>query len=129
MPIRVFELGTVYRHEKTGVLHGLLRVRGFTQDDAHIFCTPGQLTDEINGVIEFVIDTMKDFGFSDLTIELSTRPEKYIGSEADWQEATAALENALKKKGLRYDVNQGDGAFYGPKIDIKLRDALKRTWQ
>jgi len=129
LPIRFFELGTVYRHEKAGVMHGLLRVRGFTQDDAHIFCAPWQLAQEIHNVIEFVIDTMKDFGFSDMAIELSTRPEKYIGSEADWRDATEALENALKEKGLLYVINEGDGAFYGPKIDIKLKDALKRTWQ
>jgi threonyl-tRNA synthetase len=129
LPIRFFELGTVYRHEKAGVLHGLLRVRGFTQDDAHIFCAPWQLVQEIHQVIEFVIDTMNDFGFSDMAIELSTRPEKYIGSEMDWQEATAALETALKEKNLKYEINVGEGAFYGPKIDIKLKDALKRKWQ
>jgi len=129
LPIRFFELGTVYRREKTGVLHGLLRVRGFTQDDAHIFCLPGQLRDEIKKIIDFVFETMKVFGFQQLGIELSTRPEKHIGSEEDWQKATAALEDALKEKGLSYEINQGDGAFYGPKIDIKLKDALKRTWQ
>jgi len=129
LPIRLFELGTVYRHEKAGVLHGLLRVRGFTQDDAHIFCAPTDLVSEIHKVIEFVIDTMKDFGFSDMAIELSTRPEKYIGSDTDWQEATAALESALKEKNLNYEINAGEGAFYGPKIDIKLKDALKRKWQ
>ncbi len=129
LPIRLFELGTVYRHEKAGVLHGLLRVRGFTQDDAHIFCLPEQLKPEIKGVIDFVYDTMKTFGFDDVSIELSTRPEKYIGSEEDWDLATKALEEALKEKGLNYEVNPGDGAFYGPKIDIKLKDALKRKWQ
>jgi len=129
LPIRYFELGTVYRHEKAGVLHGLLRVRGFTQDDAHIFCLPGQLRDEIKSIIDFVFDTMKVFGFSDLGIELSTRPEKYIGNAKDWEEATQALEDALKEKGLSYEINVGEGAFYGPKIDIKLKDALKRTWQ
>jgi threonyl-tRNA synthetase len=129
LPIRYFELGTVYRHEKAGVLHGLLRVRGFTQDDAHIFCLPEQLKDEIKSVIDFVFDTMKTFGFEDVSIELSTRPEKSIGSDEDWQKATAALEESLKEKGLKYDVNPGDGAFYGPKIDIKLKDALKRSWQ
>jgi len=129
LPIRFFELGTVYRHEKAGVLHGLLRVRGFTQDDAHIFCLPEQLLQEIRMIIEFVFDTMKVFGFNDLGIELSTRPEKSIGSDTDWQEATVALENALREKGLAYDINVGEGAFYGPKIDIKLKDALKRTWQ
>jgi len=129
LPFRLFELGTVYRHEKAGVLHGLLRVRGFTQDDAHIFCLPEQLRDEIKGVIDFVFETMKVFGFKDVGIELSTRPENYIGSEEDWQLATEALEGALKEKGLKYDINVGDGAFYGPKIDIKLKDALKRSWQ
>jgi threonyl-tRNA synthetase len=129
LPIRLFELGTVYRREKAGVLHGLLRVRGFTQDDAHIFCLPAQLSGEIKGIIDFVFDTMKVFGFDSVGIELSTRPEKSIGSDEDWQKATEALENALKEKGLKYDINEGEGAFYGPKIDIKLKDALKRTWQ
>jgi threonyl-tRNA synthetase len=129
LPIRLFELGTVYRHEKAGVLHGLLRVRGFTQDDAHIFCLPEQLRAEIKGVIDFVFETMKVFGFNDLAIELSTQPSKHIGSGQDWQSATLALEEALKEKGLNYDINEGDGAFYGPKIDIKLKDALKRKWQ
>jgi len=129
LPIRLFELGTVYRHEKAGVLHGLLRVRGFTQDDAHIFCLPTQLVEEIHGIIEFVFDTMKVFGFNDVGIELSTRPEKYIGSDKDWEMATEALETALKEKGLSYDINAAEGAFYGPKIDIKLKDALRRKWQ
>ncbi len=129
LPVRLFELGTVYRHEKAGVLHGLLRVRGFTQDDAHIFCLPGQLKEEIKSIIDFVFDTMKVFGFQDVSIELSTRPEKYIGNEQDWQSATLALEESLKEKGLAFDVNEGEGAFYGPKIDIKLKDALKRKWQ
>ncbi|MFA5063060.1 MAG: threonine--tRNA ligase [Candidatus Omnitrophota bacterium] len=129
LPIRYFELGTVYRHEKAGVLHGLLRVRGFTQDDAHIFCLPEQLKPEIKAVIDFVFDTMKVFGFKDVSIELSTRPEKSIGSDEDWKLATNSLEEALKEKGLNYEINEGDGAFYGPKIDIKLKDALKRSWQ
>jgi threonyl-tRNA synthetase len=129
LPIRFFELGTVYRYEKTGVLHGLLRVRGFTQDDAHIFCLSAQLKEEIKAIIDFVFDTMKVFGFSDVGIELSTRPEKYIGTDQDWQRATLALEESLKEKGLAYDINVGEGAFYGPKIDIKLKDALKRKWQ
>ncbi len=129
LPIRLFELGTVYRHEKAGVLHGLLRVRGFTQDDAHIFCLPEQVRQEIKAIIDFVFDTMKVFGFNEVGIELSTRPKKYIGTEKDWQEATSALEEALKEKGLSYDINAGEGAFYGPKIDIKLKDALKRKWQ
>ncbi|MDD2751524.1 MAG: threonine--tRNA ligase [Candidatus Omnitrophica bacterium] len=129
LPIRFFELGTVYRHEKAGVLHGLLRVRGFTQDDAHIFCLPDQLKPEIKAIIDFVFDTMKVFGFQEVGIELSTRPEKYIGTEQDWQLATQALEEALKEKGLAYSICEGEGAFYGPKIDIKLKDALKRQWQ
>jgi threonyl-tRNA synthetase len=122
-------MGTVYRHEKAGVLHGLLRVRGFTQDDAHIFCLPEQLKDEIKAIIDFVSDVMKVFGFSEMGIELSTRPQKYIGSDEDWQKATSALEESLKEKGLSYEINEGEGAFYGPKIDIKLKDALNRKWQ
>ncbi|MFH0763369.1 MAG: threonine--tRNA ligase [Candidatus Omnitrophota bacterium] len=128
-PLRFFELGTVYRREKAGVLHGLLRVRGFTQDDAHIFCLPQQLQQEIKAVIDFIFETMKVFGFEGLKIELSTRPEKSIGSDEDWQMATQALEEALKERGLKYDINEGEGAFYGPKIDIKLKDALNRPWQ
>ncbi|MDO8749306.1 MAG: threonine--tRNA ligase [Candidatus Omnitrophota bacterium] len=129
LPVRLFELGTVYRHEKSGVLHGLLRVRGFTQDDAHIFCSGEQLKDEIKKVIDFVFSTMKDFGFADAAIELSTRPKDSIGSDENWDKATSALEDSLKEKGLEYEINSGDGAFYGPKIDIKLKDALKRKWQ
>ncbi|MDD5004933.1 MAG: threonine--tRNA ligase [Candidatus Omnitrophica bacterium] len=129
LPIRYFELGTVYRYEKSGVLHGLLRVRGFTQDDAHIFCLPEQLKYEIKGVLDFVFDTMKFFGFDDFSIELSTRPAKSIGSDADWEKAQAALEGVLKEKNLHYKINPGEGAFYGPKVDIKLKDALKREWQ
>jgi len=129
LPLRFFELGTVYRHEKAGVLHGLLRVRGFTQDDAHIFCLPEQLKDEIKAIIDFVFDTMKVFGFNEVSIELSTRPEKYIGTEKDWENATRALEESLKEKSLAFGINVGEGAFYGPKIDIKLKDALKRKWQ
>ena len=129
MPIRYFEFGTVYRQEKAGVLHGLLRVRGFTQDDAHIFCTPDQLKDEIKGVLEFVFSTMEDFGFNTWEIEVSTKPEKHIGEDKDWIDATEALEESLKEKGIEYKINEGDGAFYGPKIDIKLKDALGRSWQ
>jgi threonyl-tRNA synthetase len=129
LPLRFFEMGTVYRHEKAGVLHGLLRVRGFTQDDAHIFCLPEQLKDEIKAIIDFVFDVMKVFGFSEVGIELSTRPQKHIGSDEDWQKATSALEESLKEKGLSYEINEGEGAFYGPKIDIKLKDALNRKWQ
>lgn len=129
LPVRFFELGTVYRQEKGGVLHGLLRVRGFTQDDAHIFCTPEQVKDEVVAVIDFVFEVMKDFGFGDLAIELSTKPVKYIGRDEDWETATRALEESLKEKRLNYQINEGDGAFYGPKIDVKLKDALGRPWQ
>jgi len=129
LPIRYFELGTVYRYEKSGVLHGLLRVRGFTQDDAHIFCLPEQLISEIKGVLDFVFDTMKFFGFNDFTVNVSTRPVKSIGTDADWQRAQEALELALKEKGLPYVLSPGEGAFYGPKIDIQLKDSLKRQWQ
>ncbi len=129
LPLRFFELGTVYRHERSGVLHGLLRVRGFTQDDAHIFCTPEQLTDELVGVLAFARDILAVFGFSDFEIDLSTRPEKAMGSEEIWERATAALRHALEVAGLEYHVDEGQGAFYGPKIDIKLRDALGRLWQ
>lgn len=128
LPIRYFELGTVYRHEKSGELHGLLRVRGFTQDDAHILCRPDQLNDEIGSIIEFVDDVMRIFGF-EYELELSTRPEKSIGADEDWEKATQALMNALRSKNLPYDVNEGEGAFYGPKIDAKLKDALNRRWQ
>jgi len=128
LPIRYFELGTVLRHEKSGVLHGLLRVRQFTQDDAHILCTPEQLNDEILGIINFVKEVMEIFGF-EYTMELSTRPEKSIGADEDWERATFALENALKDIKADYEINEGDGAFYGPKIDIKLKDALSRSWQ
>jgi threonyl-tRNA synthetase len=128
LPIRYFELGTVHRHEKSGVLHGLLRVRQFTQDDAHIICRPEQLQNEITGIISFVQDVMSVFGF-EFEVELSTRPEKSIGSDEDWDRATSALHQALDSMGLAYDINAGDGAFYGPKIDVKLKDALDRTWQ
>jgi len=128
LPIRYFELGTVHRHEKTGVLHGLMRARQFTQDDAHILCRPDQLNEEIRAIAAFVADAMRIFGF-DYEVELSTRPADSIGSDADWNLATTALEQALKDTGLPYEVNVGDGAFYGPKIDFKLKDALKRKWQ
>ena len=128
LPQRYFELGTVHRHEKSGVLHGLLRVRGFTQDDAHILCTPEQLNDEIRGVVAFVRDVMDVFGF-EYEMEISTRPEKSIGSEEDWERATNALMKALEDDGIPYEINEGDGAFYGPKIDVKLRDAIGRMWQ
>jgi threonyl-tRNA synthetase len=128
LPKRYFELGTVHRHEKSGVLHGLMRVRQFTQDDAHIICTPDQLQEEIRGVLNFVAEVMQIFDFS-FEVEISTRPEKSIGSEEDWEKATQALVFALKANGLDYSICQGEGAFYGPKIDIKLKDALDRRWQ
>ena len=128
LPLRYFELGTVNRHEKSGVLHGLTRVREFTQDDAHILCTPEQLNQEILNIIQFITDVMEVFGF-EFEVELSTRPAKSIGTDLDWQRATDALESALKTCGLGYEINAGDGAFYGPKIDFKLQDSLKRSWQ
>jgi len=128
LPLRYFELGTVHRHEKTGVLHGLMRARQFTQDDAHILCTPEQLNEEIRAIADFVAYAMKIFGF-EYEVELSTRPEKSIGSDADWELATSALEGALRDGRMNYEINEGDGAFYGPKIDFKLKDALKRKWQ
>lgn len=128
LPLRYFELGTVHRHEKTGVLHGLMRARQFTQDDAHILCTPEQLNSEIRAIADFVNYAMGIFGF-EYDVELSTRPENSIGSDADWELATSALENALKDNNIIYEINKGDGAFYGPKIDFKLKDALKRKWQ
>ncbi len=128
LPLRYFELGTVHRHEKSGVLHGLLRVRGFTQDDAHILCTPQQLNSEIRDVITFVRDMMGVFGF-EYEMEISTRPEKSIGSEEDWEKATRALMEALDDEDIPYKINEGDGAFYGPKIDVILKDAIGRMWQ
>ena len=128
LPKRYFELGLVHRHERSGVLHGLLRVREFTQDDAHILCTPEQLDSEIKGVLDFVRDMMGIFKFN-YDLEISTRPEKSIGSEEDWERATRALINAMEDTGMPYQINEGDGAFYGPKIDVKLRDALDRKWQ
>ncbi|MBW2084863.1 MAG: threonine--tRNA ligase, partial [Deltaproteobacteria bacterium] len=128
LPLRYFELGTVFRHEKSGVLHGLIRVRQFTQDDAHILCTPEQLNHEIKGVIEFVIDIMGVFGF-EFESEISTRPQKSIGTDEDWELATQALEKAMTDLGQDYEINAGEGAFYGPKIDVNLKDALGRRWQ
>ena len=128
LPIRYFELGTVYRNEKSGVLHGLLRVRGFTQDDAHIFCRHDQLQEEIIKVLDFVFDMMKVFGF-EYEINLSTRPEKFVGTAENWEHATNALKDALKVKGETYKIDEGAGVFYGPKIDIKLKDAIGRLWQ
>jgi threonyl-tRNA synthetase len=128
LPLRYFELGRVHRHERSGVLHGLLRVREFTQDDAHILCRPDQLHDEIRAILAFVKDVMAIFGFP-YELEVSTRPEKSIGNDTDWEMATKALMDVLKEEGLAYEVNEGEGAFYGPKIDVKLKDALGRRWQ
>jgi threonyl-tRNA synthetase len=128
LPKRYFELGLVHRHERSGVLHGLLRVREFTQDDAHILCTPEQLDSEIKGVLDFVKDMMSIFNF-DYELEISTRPEKSIGSDEDWERATKALVKAVEDNQLPFRINEGDGAFYGPKIDVKLKDALDRRWQ
>ncbi len=128
LPLRMAELGTVYRKEKSGALSGLTRVQGFTQDDAHIFCTPEQLVDEINNIIDFVADTMKIFNM-EFEVELSTRPESYVGDLKNWELAEAGLKEAMDKRGMKYDINEGDGAFYGPKIDFKVKDAIGRTWQ
>ncbi|NLU50151.1 MAG: threonine--tRNA ligase [Syntrophomonadaceae bacterium] len=128
LPLRMAEMGLVHRHEKSGVLHGLMRVRAFTQDDAHIFMLPSQITDEIKGVIDLVNKFYALFGFS-YHVELSTKPEKAMGSDEIWEKATAALQQALEEKGMNYKINEGDGAFYGPKIDFHLRDSLDRTWQ
>ncbi len=128
-PIRWCELGTVYRYERAGALHGLLRVRGFTQDDAHIFCRPDQLEDEIFNILALNLHILQTFGFSEYDIYLSTRPDKYVGSEENWHQATEALKQALEKKGLSYLIDPGEGVFYGPKIDIKIKDQLGRSWQ
>lgn len=128
LPLRMAELGTVYRKEKSGALSGLTRVQGFTQDDAHIFCTPEQLVDEINAIIDFVADTMKMFDM-EFAVELSTRPESFVGEIGNWNRAEAGLKEAMDKRGMAYEVNEGDGAFYGPKIDFKVKDAIGRTWQ
>ena len=129
LPIRYAELGTVYRYERSGVLHGLLRVRGFTQDDAHIFCREDQIEEEILRVLDFTIFVLKTFGFDSYDIYLSTRPEKYVGSQENWDISTNALKMALEAKGLKYAVDPGEGVFYGPKIDIKVKDSLGRSWQ
>jgi threonyl-tRNA synthetase len=126
LPIRWAELGTVYRYERSGTLHGLMRVRGFTQDDAHIYCLPEQLESEIVDVLSLIETVLSRFGFNRYDIMLSTRPEKSVGSDAIWQAATAALEGALRKKGWPYQTDQGGGAFYCPKIDVKIRDAIGR---
>jgi len=130
LPLRLFELGTVYRYERAGTLHGLLRIRGFTQDDAHIYCTREQLQGEIVSLLDFVMSVLRSFGFDDFSFHLSTKdPEKYVGSDEIWSEATTALRTALESHGVGYSVKEGDAAFYGPKIDIHVRDAIGRTWQ
>ena len=129
LPIRFAELGTVYRYEKSGVLHGLTRVRGFTQDDAHIICTKEQMEKEILNLVKLAIKVLKTFGFKDFEIYLATRPKKFIGTISNWQKATKALRQALDKMKLKYEIDKGGGAFYGPKIDIKIKDSLGRPWQ
>jgi threonyl-tRNA synthetase len=129
LPIRYAELGTVYRYERSGVLHGLLRVRGFTQDDAHIFCREDQIEEEILNVLDFTLFVLKTFGFVEYDIYLSTRPEKFVGTPENWERSTNALKRALETKGLSYDIDPGEGVFYGPKIDIKVKDSLNRPWQ
>lgn len=129
LPLRFAELGTVYRYERSGVLHGLLRVRGFTQDDAHIFCTEEQLEEEIQKVLDFTVFILSTFGFDNYEIYISTRPEKYVGTLENWEKATFALEQALKMRNLPYQIDPGEGVFYGPKIDIKIKDVLNRAWQ
>ena len=129
LPLRWAELGTVYRYERSGTLHGLMRVRGFTQDDAHIFCTPEQVEGEILTVLNFSLDMIRAFGFTEFKAYLSTRPEKSVGEQEKWDKATESLRNAIDEIGLEYEVDEGGGAFYGPKIDLKLRDAVGREWQ
>jgi threonyl-tRNA synthetase len=130
LPLRLFELGTVYRYERAGTLHGLLRVRGLTMDDSHIFCTADQLPDEIASLLDFVLSVLGAFGFEDFSFHLSTKdPEKFIGSDEAWEQATEALRSALNRRGLAYTLKEGDAAFYGPKIDIDVRDAIGRSWQ
>jgi threonyl-tRNA synthetase len=129
LPLRLFEFGTVYRYEKSGVVHGLTRARGFTQDDSHIFCAPDQLADELASLLDFVVGLLRDFGLTEFEAELSTRPEKYVGTIEEWTAAEAALKHALDKAGLPYKVAEGEGAFYAPKIDVHVRDAIGRRWQ
>jgi threonyl-tRNA synthetase len=129
LPLRLFEFGTVYRFEKSGVVHGLTRARGFTQDDAHIFCTPDQVQDELASLLQFTIDLLRDYGLTEFTADLSTRPEKFVGEVSQWDMAEAALEEALKRAGVPYEIAEGEGAFYAPKIDVHVRDAIGRRWQ
>jgi threonyl-tRNA synthetase len=129
LPLRWAELGTVYRYEKSGVLHGLLRVRGFTQDDAHIFCTPERIQEEIKTTVAFALKMLRAFGFEEISAYLATRPAKAVGEEARWEQATVSLRGALEQQGIAYEVDEGGGAFYGPKIDLKIKDAIGREWQ
>ncbi len=129
LPVKFAEIGTVYRYERSGVLHGLFRARGFTQDDAHIFCTLEQIESEVSRVVDLTVGFLKAFGFSDYEIFVSTRPEKFVGSEDDWVKATDALKSALNNKGLGFSIDDGGGAFYGPKIDLKINDVIGRSWQ
>jgi threonyl-tRNA synthetase len=129
LPLRLFEFGSVYRYEKSGVVHGLTRVRGFTQDDAHIYCTPEQLQDELASLLDFVLGLLRDYGLTDFEAELSTRPDKYVGTLEEWNTAEAALEEALRRAGLSYRIGEGEGTFYAPKIDVHVRDAIGRSWQ
>ncbi|MCL2481793.1 MAG: threonine--tRNA ligase, partial [Spirochaetaceae bacterium] len=129
LPCRWAELGTVYRYEKSGVLHGLMRVRGFTQDDAHIFCTPQQMEDEILTVLRFSLNMLRSFGFSEITAYISTKPEKSVGEQEKWDAAIASLKKAVEAENLKYEIDEGGGAFYGPKIDLKVKDAMGRLWQ
>ncbi|MCU1458944.1 MAG: threonyl-tRNA synthetase [Actinomycetia bacterium] len=130
LPLKIFELGTVYRFEKSGVLHGLMRTRGFTQDDSHIFCTREQIVPQLQELVTFVLEILRAFGFTDFEADISTRPvDKSVGSDEDWQLATDALFETIEASGLPYQVAEGEGAFYGPKIDIHLRDAIGRRWQ
>ena len=129
LPLRLAELGTVYRYERSGVLHGLMRLRGFTQDDAHIFCRPDQVEDQVLGVLDLTFQILDTFGFDNYEVSLSTRPEKFVGDVEAWEHATQSLRHALELRDLEYDIDEGGGAFYGPKIDVKIRDAIGRSWQ
>jgi threonyl-tRNA synthetase len=129
LPFRGFEMGTVYRYERSGVLHGLTRVRGFTQDDAHIFCREDQVQDEIKGVLQFTLEMLNNFGFTEMNVYLSTRPEKSVGSDRNWEVATESLRKSLEELKIDYKTDPGEGVFYGPKIDIKIKDAIGREWQ
>src|SRR5205814_3927033 len=130
LPLRYFEFGSVYRYEKSGVVHGLTRVRGMTQDDAHIFCTREQIRGELTSLLDFVLELLRDFGLEDFDLELSTKPEdKAVGTDEEWEEATEALRDAASGKGLDLVLDEGGGAFYGPKISVQVKDAIGRTWQ